>query len=306
MKQITKNMLPHVRGKYIEGQRLDGLTWLRVGGAADILFMPADSHDLADFLAHCDADIPLYIFGAGSNILVRDDGVRGVVIRLGKAFAALSYDAESGFISAGAAVLDAAMARFALAHERAGLAFFSGIPGAIGGALAMNAGAYGQDTKAVLEAAHGFNRHGEAVSLSAQDMQLSYRSNPMAEGLFFTHAVFKTQAGKATEIEAEMDKIMQSRQDSQPVRARTSGSTFKNPYGASGEPKAWQLIDSVGGRGLRKGDAQFSELHCNFLINHGQADAQSLEDLGLEIQERVRVQKNITLEWEVRRIGDRG
>jgi UDP-N-acetylmuramate dehydrogenase len=293
-------LMPKVRGRLEPNFPLADLTWFRTGGPAQILFTPADMEDLSRFLEALPSDIPVYPIGVGSNLLVRDGGVNGVVIRLGRGFGQL--DAQENFrVLAGAAVPDVKVARFALDRGIAGLTFLRGIPGTIGGALRMNGGAYGGETKDVLVEAHGVDRGGRKIVLANRDMQYAYRHCGAPEDLIFTAALLQGEAGDAAEISAAMDEITNRRESTQPVRTRTGGSTFKNPPGH----KAWQLIDKAGLRGFAIGPAKVSELHCNFLINEGGATAEQLEELGETIRRRVKESSGIELEWEIKRIGNR-
>ena len=302
--------LPGVRGRLVPGRSLGDMTWLRVGGPADVVFHPADTEDLAGFLAACPPDIPVTAMGVGSNLLVRDTGVSGVVIRLGRGFNRVA--AEGAELHAGAAALDSQVAVAAARAGIAGLAFLRGIPGTIGGALAMNAGCYGTEIKDVIVAAEAVDRQGRVHRLAPDQMGFSYRHAAAAEGLIFTGAVLRGALGDPGEVEAEMTALLARREASQPVRLRTGGSTFRNPSGASstgaeGESdalKAWRLIDEAGCRGLAVGDAQVSEKHCNFLINRGFATAADLETLGETVRARVKARSGIDLRWEIRRIGD--
>ncbi len=296
--------LPEVRGEYVEGARLADLTWLRVGGPADVLFMPADADDLATFLKETPTDVPVTALGVGSNTLVRDGGVRGVVIRLGAPFAKVSVDGMR--VTAGAAALDATIAKHAGRAGVAGLEFFRGVPGTIGGALKMNAGAYGGETKDVLVSCVGYDRTGARHAFSNAEMGFSYRKSSTPDDIIFTEALFEGRPDEPDAIAQRMDAIMQSREASQPIREKTSGSTFKNPDPAtSGGRGAWQLVEAVGGRGRQLGDAQFSDLHCNFLINRGAATASDLEALVESVRLDVERQEGVALEWEVKRIGER-
>ena len=290
--------LPELRGRLMANQSLADLTWFRVGGPAQILFMPEDEDDLAYFLAHLPGEIPLTVIGLGSNLIVRDGGVPGVVIRLGRGFNAVA--AEPGArVRAGAAVPDVRVARAAQEAGISGLAFLRGIPGAIGGALRMNGGAYGRETKDALVEARGIDRRGCLRLLTLADMHYAYRHCGAPDDMIFTQALFQGVAGDPAAIAAEMDQITESREATQPVKSRTGGSTFKNPPGQ----KAWQLIDAAGCRGLRIGDAQVSILHCNFLINHGGARAVDIEGLGETVRARVKESSGVDLEWEIKRIG---
>ncbi len=293
-----KARMPQLRGRLIANQPLAGLTWFRVGGPAQVLFMPEDERDLAHFLQHLPADTPVFTIGLGSNLIVRDGGVSGVVIRLGRGFNDVAIESGNR-LRAGAAVPDVKVARAAQEAAIAGLAFYRGIPGAIGGALRMNGGAYGRETRDVLVEARAVDRAGQVHVLSNADMHYSYRHCGAPEEFIFTGALFEGEAGDAATIAAEMDKITESREATQPVKSRTGGSTFKNPPGQ----KAWQLIDAAGCRGLVVGKAQVSELHCNFLINLGDATAADIENLGETVRERVKANSGVELEWEIKRIG---
>lgn len=292
--------LPPVRGEFIADAPLAPLTWFRVGGHAEVLFRPADADDLAAFLKGTPGDVPVTVVGVGSNLLVREGGVPGVVIRLGREFMNIEVQ-EGDCVRAGAAALDVAVARAAQEAGIAGLEFFRGIPGSIGGALRMNAGAYGRETKDVLVAAVAIDRKGERHVLTLADMDYGYRHCGAPEDIIFVEALFQGAPGDKAEILARMNEITASREATQPIRTRTGGSTFKNPDGK----KSWQLIDAAGCRGLRKGGAQVSELHCNFLINTGDATATDIEDLGEEVRARVKETSGVTLHWEIRRIGVR-
>ena len=290
--------LPRLRGRLLANQPLAELTWFRVGGPAQILFMPEDEADLADFLAHLPAQIPVVVIGLGSNLIVRDGGVPGVVIRLGRGFGEVKV--EDGWrIRAGTAAPDVKVSRAAQEAAIAGLAFFRGIPGAVGGALRMNGGAYGRETKDALIEARGVDRQGRLRVLSYGDMHYSYRHCGAPDDIVFTQALFQGAPGDPAEIAAEMEKITESREATQPIKSRTGGSTFKNPPGH----KAWQLIDAAGCRGLKVGDAQVSEMHCNFLINLGSATAADIETLGETVRRRVKENSGVELEWEIKRIG---
>jgi UDP-N-acetylmuramate dehydrogenase len=292
-----KALMPGLRGRLIAGQPLSELTWFRVGGPAQALLVPEDEDDLAYALARIPADIDVTVIGLGSNLIVRDGGVPGVVIRLGRGFSAVAVEGER--IRAGAALPDVRVARVAQEAGLAGLAFLRGIPGAIGGALRMNGGAYGRETKDVLIEAHGVDRAGRIRIFSIAEMGYAYRHCGVAADVIFTSALFQGERGDPAAIAAEMDAITASREATQPIKSRTGGSTFKNPPGA----KAWQLIDAAGCRGLKIGDAQVSELHCNFLINLGNATAADIEGLGETVRARVLAASGIALEWEIKRIG---
>ena len=290
--------LPEVRGQLIPDAPLAPLTWFRVGGPAEVLFRPVDVEDLAKFLSGCPDDVPVTIVGVGSNLLVRDGGVPGVVIRMGKAFGTVEV-LQGERVRAGTAALDMAVARTAMEAGIAGLEFFRGIPGTIGGALRMNGGAYEKETKDVLVEVSGVTRAGEPVVYSVAEMGYSYRHSSVPSDVFFTSALFQGTVGVRDDIEKRMNAITERRETTQPIRTRTGGSTFKNPDGH----KSWQLIDAAGCRGLQRGGAQVSEKHCNFLINTGTATASDIETLGEEVQARVKETSGVTLEWEIRRIG---
>lgn len=290
--------LPRVRGPYTANAPIRDLTWFRAGGPADVLFIPADAEDLAAFLKDCPADVPLMPIGVGSNLLVRDGGLGGVVIRLGRGFMNVTRDGDTR-LRAGAGALDTAVARAALEAGLAGLEFMRGIPGGVGGGLRMNAGAYGREFKDVLVEAVALTRAGERVVLSNAQMGFAYRRSDVPADLVFVEALFEGTPGDRAAIEARMDEITRSREATQPIRSRTGGSTFKNPPGH----KAWQLIDAAGCRGLRHGDAEVSTMHCNFLINHGKASGNEIEALGEEVRARVKAQSGVELEWEIKRVG---
>lgn len=290
--------LPKARGRLEPNVSMAELTWFRTGGPAEVLFTPADEDDLAAFLAELSDDVPVYPVGVGSNLLVRDGGIAGVVVRLGRGFGQLEA-LDHYRILAGAAVPDVKVARFALDRGIGGLTFLRGIPGTIGGALRMNGGAYGGETKDVLVEARGVDRKGRKLVLSNKDMNYSYRHCGAPEEIIFTAAVLQGEKGDAAQIAAAMDDITSRRESTQPVKTRTGGSTFKNPAGA----KAWQLIDRAGLRGFAIGPAKVSELHCNFLINEGGATAAQLEELGETVRRRVQQTSGVELEWEIKRVG---
>jgi UDP-N-acetylmuramate dehydrogenase len=292
--------IPRLRGKLTAHAPLAPYTWFRVGGPAQALFQPLDEEDLAYFLARLPAEIPVTIIGLGSNLIVRDGGVAGIVIRLGgKAFGAIEATADYRVI-AGSAVPDIKVARAAGEAGVAGLEFYRGIPGAIGGALRMNAGAHGGETRDLFVQARGVGRSGAVRTFSADEMGFSYRHSRAPKDVIFTQAIFQGRAGDRAEILAQMERITAAREASQPIREKTGGSTFKNPPGE----KAWVLIDKAGCRGLVLGDAQVSPMHCNFLINRGAATAADIESLGEEVRKRVRESSGIDLEWEIRRLGE--
>jgi UDP-N-acetylmuramate dehydrogenase len=292
-----KAKLPQLRGRLLANEPLAPLTWFRVGGPAQVLFMPEDEADLSYTLSMLPADLSVIVVGLGSNLIVRDGGVPGVVVRLGRGFSDVKV--EGGRIRAGAAVPDARVARAAQEAGLAGLAFLRGIPGAIGGALRMNGGAYGRETKDALIEARGVERSGRLRTFANADMQYSYRHCGVPDDVIFTEALFQGTPGDPAAIAAEMAQITESREATQPVKSRTGGSTFKNPPGQ----KAWQLIDAAGCRGLVVGDAQVSDLHCNFLINRGAATATDIETLGETVRARVKANSGVELAWEIKRIG---
>ena len=286
------------RGTLTRAAPLAAYSWFRTGGPADLLFEPADEADLAAFLAACPADVPVTVVGLGSNLLVRDGGVDGVVIRLGRGFQAIAV--EPGHrLRAGAGAADVKVARTAAEAGIAGLTFLRGIPGTVGGALRMNGGAYGGETKDVLVEARGVDRAGRAKVYGLAEMGFTYRRCAVSDDVIFTEALFEGRPGDPATILAEMNAITEARSATQPVNTRTGGSTFKNPPGA----KAWELVDRAGCRGLRVGGAHVSELHCNFLIADPGATAADVEALGEEVRRRVREATGVALEWEIRRIG---
>ncbi len=293
--------VPAFRGHLAVDAPLAPLTWFRVGGPADVLASPADEDDLAYLLGSLPGEIPVTIVGVGSNLIVRDGGVRGVVVRLGgRAFGSVKV-LKGSQILAGAAALDASVARVAAEVEIDGFAFLRGVPGAIGGALRMNAGAHEGETKDILLVAEGFDRQARPVRFDIAQMGFSYRHCAVPTDVVFTRALFQGRPGIRSDIEAEMARITIARTSAQPIREKTGGSTFKNPPGL----KAWQLIDAAGCRGLRIGDAQVSPLHCNFLINVGAANADDIEKLGEKVRRRVLETSGVQLEWEIKRIGTR-
>lgn len=294
--------LPAVRGRYTENASLAKVTWFRVGGPAEVMFRPVDRDDLAAFLAGKPADVPVTVIGVGSNLLVRDGGIDGVVIRLGRGFTDINVNGTE--VTAGAAALDLNVAIAARAAGVAGLEFLSGIPGLIGGALRMNAGAYGREMTDVTIAAEALDEHGNLHRLSHAELGFTYRHAATPESWIFTAARLQGEAGDKQAIAARMDEIQKARAESQPLRTPTGGSTFKNPDDPKAEGrKAWQLIDQAGCRGLRIGGAMVSELHCNFLINVADATAADIEALGEEVRRRVFAKSGVTLEWEIKRIG---
>ena len=292
-------LMPDLGGRLTANASLADVTWFRVGGPAQVLFSPADADDLAYALSRLPAEIPVTVVGLGSNLIVRDGGVPGVVIRLGgKGFGTIAVEEERR-IRSGTAVPDVKVARAAADAGIAGLAFYRGIPGSIGGALRMNAGAHRGETTDVLVEARGVDRQGDMRRFAHADMGFSYRHSGAPADVIFVEALFQGRPGDRAKIQAEMDRVTQAREAAQPIREKTGGSTFKNPPGG----KAWQLIDAAGCRGLVVGDAQVSEMHCNFLINRGSASAADVEGLGEEVRRRVRENSGVELEWEIKRIG---
>jgi len=293
-----KAAMPDLRGRLLANQSLAELTWFRVGGPAQVLFTPVDEDDLAYFLKHLPADLPVYVVGVGSNLIVRDGGLPGAVIRLApRGFGEAS--ANGDIVTAGAAALDKRVAETAAAANLAGLEFYFGIPGTIGGALRMNAGANGAETKDVLLEAVGIDRKGNTHRFANADMKFVYRNSGVDPSIIFTSARFKGTPATPEAIRARMNEVQTHRETAQPIREKTGGSTFKNPPGDS----AWKLIDAAGCRGLKLGGAQVSEMHCNFLINTGNATGHDIEKLGETVRERVRQNSGIELHWEIKRIG---
>jgi len=289
--------LPQVRGRLTANAPIGPLTWFRIGGPAEVLFRPADESDLVDFLKDLPADIPVTVLGVGSNLLVRDGGIPGVTVRLGRGFAEVRTEDEQ--VHAGAGALDLNVALSAAEAGIAGLEFLSGVPGTIGGGLRMNAGAYGGEIKDVLVQADAVDRAGMIHRVPAARLGLSYRYSDAPGDWIFTNAILRGQRGDPAAIAQKMTEIKAARETSQPTRARTGGSTFANPPG----DQAWRLIDAAGCRGLTRGGAMVSEKHTNFLINTGQASAADIEGLGEEVRRRVHAQFGVVLEWEIRRVG---
>jgi UDP-N-acetylmuramate dehydrogenase len=293
-----KAAMPELRGRLLANQSLAELTWFRVGGPAQVLFTPADADDLGYFLAHLPGEIAVYVVGVGSNLIVRDGGMPGVVIRLSpRGFGETS--AEGDIVGAGTAALDKRVAEIAASANIGGLEFFFGIPGTIGGALRMNAGANGSETKDVLIEASGVGRDGKRVRFANADMKFVYRNSGADASVVFTSARFRGVLAAPGAIRARMNEVQNHRETAQPIREKTGGSTFKNPPGHS----AWKLIDAAGCRGLRVGGAQVSEMHCNFLINTGSATGHDIETLGETVRMRVKEHSGIELHWEIKRIG---
>lgn len=289
--------LPDVRGTVEANADISRFTWFRTGGPAEVLFRPADVDDLCAMMAALPADVPVMVIGVGSNLLVRDGGVSGVVVRLGKTFSDINVNGQQ--VSAGAAATDVAVAGKARDAGIGGLAFLSGIPGTIGGAVRMNAGAYGAEMIDCLVSAEVVRRDGGLATLTRDELGFSYRHSDLAADDIVVSVLLQGAESEPAVVRAQMDEIRESREESQPLRTRTVGSTFRNPAGH----KAWQLIDAAGCRGLRRGGAMVSEKHCNFLINTEDASAADIEGLGEEVRRRVKEQSGVTLEWEIRRIG---
>jgi UDP-N-acetylmuramate dehydrogenase len=293
-----KAAMPELRGRLLANESLAPLTWFRVGGPAQVLFTPADEDDLAYFLKSLPRELPAYVVGVGSNLIVRDGGIEGAVIRLSpRAFGETRADGD--IVSAGTAALDKRVAETAAAANLGGLEFFFGIPGTIGGALRMNAGANGAETKDVLVEATGIGRDGTKHIFGNADMKFVYRNSGVDPSIIFTSARFRGTSAAPDAIRARMEEVQQHRETAQPIRDKTGGSTFKNPPGHS----AWKLIDAAGCRGLRVGGAQVSEMHCNFLINTGDATGHDIETLGETVRARVKENSGIELHWEIKRIG---
>ena len=293
-----KAAMPELRGRLLANESLTPLTWFRVGGPAQVLFTPADEDDLAYFLKRLPRELSLYVVGVGSNLIVRDGGIAGVVIRLGpRAFGEISVQGDT--VIAGAAALDKRVAESVASANIGGLEFFYGIPGTIGGALRMNAGANGAETKDVLVDAAGIDRNGNKIVFSNAEMKFVYRNSGVDPSIIFTAARFRGKIAAPEAIRARMGEVQTHRETVQPIREKTGGSTFKNPPGQS----AWELIDAAGCRGLRLGGAQVSEMHCNFLINTGSATGHDIEMLGERVRARVKEKSGIELQWEIKRIG---
>ena len=297
--------LPPVRGKLLRDEPLGPYTWFRVGGAADALFIPADADDLAAFLTALDPGVPVTVLGVGSNVIVRDGGVEGVVIRLaGRAWGQVTTDGLA--VTAGAGALDSMVARAAARAGIAGLEFYAGIPGSIGGALTMNAGCYGAETRDVLVSAWGLTRSGERVDYALADFGYTYRHSEAPADIIWVEATFRGAADEPAAVQARIDEITSRREQTQPIREKTGGSTFKNPPGHS----SWKLVDEAGWRGrlhaVTGGGAMFSDLHANFMINPGEATAADIEALGEAVRADVLAKTGVQLDWEIRRIGRAG
>jgi len=300
-----KGTLPEVRGKLLRDEPLGPYTWFRVGGAADVLFIPADEDDLADFLKALDPGVPVTVLGVGSNVIVRDGGVEGVVIRLaGRPWAQITTEGDT--ITAGAGALDSMVARASARAGIAGLEFYAGIPGTVGGALTMNAGCYGSETKDVLVSARGVTRAGQRVEYALADFGYTYRHSEAPADILWLEATYCGTPDDPDAVQARIDEITSRREQTQPIREKTGGSTFKNPPGHS----SWKLVDEAGWRGklfsVTGGGAKFSELHSNFMINPGEATAADIEGLGEAVRSDVLAKTGVQLDWEIRRIGRLG
>lgn len=298
--------LPPVRGKLLLNEPLGPYTWFRVGGAADALFLPADAEDLAEFLKGLDLSVPVTVLGVGSNVIVRDGGVEGVVIRLaGRPWAQITTEGDT--ITAGAGALDSMVAKASAKAGLGGLEFYAGIPGTIGGALTMNAGCYGSETKDVLVSARGLARSGDWVDYALADFGYTYRHSVVPENaIIWVEATYRGTPDDPAAVQARIDEITSRREQTQPIRDKTGGSTFKNPPGHS----SWKLVDEAGWRGKLHvetgGGAMFSELHSNFMINPGEATAADIEGLGETVRADVKAKTGIQLDWEIKRIGRPG
>lgn len=298
-KNYQQFLLPTIRGRYSFGENLSGFTWFQVGGPAFVLYRPKDISDIQYFLREKSAELPYFVLGAGSNVLVRDGGYTGVIIKLGRGFSQITI--EDGELIAGAAALDRTIAMFAMQHQMSGVEFLVTIPGSIGGAVAMNAGCYGFEIKDVLSWIEIVDKQGELCKLYPHELNMSYRKSVLPEGCIVVRAAFKVASGNAIDIQHNTQRYLRLREESQPTKGRTGGSTFKNPT----DLKAWELIDKAGCRGLAIGAAKISEKHCNFMLNTGGATADELERLGELVRQKVRESSNQELEWEIIRVGDR-
>lgn len=311
MKILDLPHMPHLRGQLTADANIAKSTWFRVGGNAELLFQPADESDLSQFITALPDDIPVTILGLGSNLIIRDGGIKGITIKLGKNFNRLDHDPTTNIVELGAGAGDIAAARHLAKEGVGGFEFLSGIPGCIGGALRMNAGAYGNEIGDILIDARVMDRSGQIQTVTKDEMNLSYRHNGLPDDIIFVSARFQGQKANPETLLARLDDIKSQREETQPVKDRTGGSTFANPSkddllsaGLSDDIKAWQLIDKVGGRGFKIGGAMISEKHCNFMINDGTATAHDLESLGEEMRKRVKDEFGITLHWEIKRIGE--
>ena len=290
--------LPIVRGKYKENYNLAHLTWFKVGGAADVLYKPLDEDDIADFLKQNNEKLPVTIIGAGSNIIIRERGVEGVVIKLGSGFTGIEILPQGGLL-VGAACLNFNLAKFAQVNGIKGFEFLVGIPGTVGGGVAMNAGSYGSEFKDIVKSVYALDNLGVKIQIPLEDIGFGYRKNSLPTNLIYTKIVFRADVGDANEIKLKMQEINKKRSHTQPITEKTGGSTFANPEGK----KAWELIDEAGLRGMQIGDAVMSEKHCNFMINQGNAKANDIEELGELVRRKVKEHSGIELKWEIKRIG---
>ncbi len=290
--------LPIVRGKYKENYKLAHLTWFKVGGAADVLYKPVDEDDIANFLKQNGGKLPVTVIGAGSNIIIRDRGVEGVVIKLGSGFTEIEILPE-GDLLVGAACLNFNLAKFSQANGIKGFEFLVGIPGTVGGGVAMNAGSYGSEFKDIVKSVYALDKMGAQMQIPLKDIGFDYRKNSLPTNLIYTKVVFRADRGDPNEIKLKMQDISKKRAETQPITEKTSGSTFANPEGK----RAWELIDQAGLRGMRIGDAVISEKHCNFMINQGNANASDMEQLGEFVKNKVKDHSGIELKWEIKRIG---
>ncbi len=290
--------LPIVRGKYKENYKLAHLTWFKVGGAADVLYKPVDEDDIANFLKQNGGKLPVTVIGAGSNIIIRDRGVEGVVIKLGSGFTEIEILPE-GDLLVGAACLNFNLAKFTQANGIKGFEFLVGIPGTVGGGVAMNAGSYGSEFKDIVKSVYALDKMGAQMQIPLKDIGFDYRKNSLPTNLIYTKVVFRADRGDPNEIKLKMQDISKKRAETQPITEKTSGSTFANPEGK----RAWELIDQAGLRGMRIGDAVISEKHCNFMINQGNANASDMEQLGEFVKNKVKDHSGIELKWEIKRIG---
>ena len=290
--------LPIVRGKYRENYNLAHLTWFKVGGAADVLYKPVDEDDIANFLKQNGGKLPVTVIGAGSNIIIRDGGVEGVVIKLGSGFTEIEILPE-GDLLVGAACLNFNLAKFTQANGIKGFEFLVGIPGTVGGGVAMNAGSYGSEFKDIVKSVYALDKVGAQMQIPLKDIGFDYRKNSLPTNLIYTKVVFRADRGDSDEIKLKMQDINKKRAETQPITEKTSGSTFANPEGK----RAWELIDQAGLRGMRIGDAVISEKHCNFMINQGNANASDMEQLGEFVKNKVKDHSGIELKWEIKRIG---
>ena len=295
--------LPSVRGRYATNADMSKVTWFRVGGPAEVTFRPKDLDDLVNFVRSKPVDAPVTVIGVGSNLLIRDGGIAGVVVRLGRSFATIEPKPGAAALRCGAAALDVNVAAVACEAGIGGLEFLSGVPGTIGGALRMNAGAFGGEMKDVVASAEAVGPDGTCRTFSPDELGFAYRRCQIPEDWIFTAAELTGRYAEPADIRKRLDAIKMEREANQPLRTRTGGSTFKNPKSPADSPSAWELIDRAGCRGLSRGDAAVSEKHCNFLINQGEATAADLEALGEEVRRRVAESTGVTLEWEIRRIG---